>query len=463
MIDLSRAAAHQVAALERIMDENSLLIEYGTGTGKTLIVAMAVHTLVVSGEVPIVVLVPNSLLEQTAEELTTWTSKEWVEHHVEFLDSKRTIPQRAERIRTTDASVLVVSHESLSRRPIRDAFNRRQWAAVFVDELSRFRNYSKRTQALLTLGEHADSRYGFSGNIAVRNPADVFYPMRFIEPGLFGTNRRDTFVTEYCILGGYNGMDPIGIRPDRLAKLNAIMDSKRIKTELKDIRDMPERIMTRRYVDLAPDQRRAYKEMQEELYLEIERETEDTFRSKASTYAVRLLRLLEIAAGFARNRDGDMVYTTSPKTQELLELIASEPDTPTVVWYWWRPEGERIAAELAKHGTPASLLGTAGAVDDFMSGRSNVFVSQLARGGYGLNLTRASRMIYHSLPWDLDVYTQSQERNMRYTTTHESLEVVHLLARDTVDEYVRSRLVDKAMMSSQLSRSQALDLLRRKV
>lgn len=462
MIDLSRAAAHQVAALERIMDEESLLIEYGTGTGKTLVIAMAIHTLVTMGEVPSLIVVPNSLLEQTRDELVTWTSQEWVNRHVEILDKSRTINQRADRLRTTDVSVLVISHESLSFKPVREALARQRWAAVFVDELSRFRNYSKRTQALLTLGAHAESRYGFTGNLAVRNPADVFYPMRFIQPNLFGTNRRDTFVTEYCLLGGYSGVDPIGIRPDRVAKLTGILDAKRIKAELRDIRDMPERILTKRYVDLVPAQRVAYEEMREELYLEIERETEDTFRSLAATYSVRLLRLLEIAAGFARNKDGDVVALPSPKTEEMLELLVGEPEAPTVVWYWWRPEGQRIVSELARHGIEASLLGEPGAVDHFMEGRASVLVAQLARGGYGLNLTRANRMIYHSLPWDLDVYTQSQERNMRLTTTYTSLEVVHLLARDTVDEYVRARLVDKATMSSQLSRSQALELLRRK-
>src|SRR5688500_9419660 len=246
MIDTNRAAPHQGAALERIMDEQSLLIEYGTGTGKTLIIAMAVHTLVTNGEVPILVAVPNSLLEQTRDEFIAWTDKGWVEKHVEFLDGSRTIAHRAERIRTTDVSVLVISHESLSFKPIRDALSYRQWGAVFVDELSRFRNYSKRTQTLLTLGTHANSRYGFSGNLAVRNPADVFYPMRFIEPDLFGTRNRETFTTEYCLLGGYSGMQPIGIRPDKLKKLTDLLDSKRIKVELRDIREMPERILTKR-------------------------------------------------------------------------------------------------------------------------------------------------------------------------------------------------------------------------
>jgi SNF2 family DNA or RNA helicase len=106
------------------------------------------------------------------------------------------------------------------------------------------------------------------------------------------------------------------------------------------------------------------------------------------------------------------------------------------------------------------LFGEPGAVDAFMSGGVNVIVSQLAKGGYGLNLTRATRMIYHSLPWSLDVYLQSQERNVRLTTTAKHLEVVHLTTRDSVDEYVRNKLLNRADLSRQITRSMALELLR---
>jgi hypothetical protein len=200
--------------------------------------------------------------------------------------------------------------------------------------------------------------------------------------------------------------------------------------------------------------------MKRELRMEIERIKEVDFRSEASTYAVRLLRLQEVAAGFGRNTEGDIVRLPSPKTDELISMLNDDPDTPTVVWYWWNPEGDHIANQLLREGIPFMKFGDKGAVSAFMDGSVNVFLSQIAKGGYGLNLTRATRMIYHSLPWDLDVYSQSQERNMRLTTTADYLEIHHLIVRDTVDEYVRQKLVDKAGISRQLTRSQALEMLK---
>jgi SNF2 family DNA or RNA helicase len=294
----------------------------------------------------------------------------------------------------------------------------------------------------------------------VKTPADVFYVMNFIKPGLFGTNNRQTFITTYCELGGYMGNVPVDVREEKLPELKAIMDSNSIECELRDIRKLPKRELKVYRVDMQPKQRAAYVMMRDELRLEIEHETEASFMSSVKTYSTRLLRLQEIAAGFARDSDGNVAYLPSPKTAELIALLEDAPDTPTIIWYWWRPELEVITRALKRAKIPYSVFGEDGSREAFLSGKTHVFVSQLSKGGYGLNLQRATRMVYHSLPWDLDVYLQSQERNMRLNTTAKFLQIIHLLCRGSVDDYVRSTLLRKSGISKKLSRSQALDMLK---
>jgi len=305
------------------------------------------------------------------------------------------------------------------------------------------------------------SKYAFSGNLAPRTPADVWYVSQWLSPGLFGTSNRQHFVTANFLLGGFEGRQVMGLRPDRQREFLRRLDSVRIKCDLADIRDMPPRVLHHHLTNMPDKARRAYKELQDTLSLELARIDDETFKSRVRTYATRLQRLQEIGAGFARNVDHEVVTLPCAKTQLLLDLLEDEPDRPTIIWGWWVPEMEQISRALDKAHLPHAMFGREkDAVDQFMSGRKNVFVSQLARGGYGLNLTRATRMIYHSLPWSLDVYLQSQERNMRLTTTAPSLEVVHLSNRNSVDLYVRARLLERADISSQLTRSKALELLR---
>lgn len=455
---------HQEFAVEKMCNLEWLLVEYGTGTGKTRCITDTCRVMVDVGDVPIIVAPPNSLLDQTYDQFEQWCGKNWTAKHVVKLDRTYTVYQRREQLKRGRDHIYLLSHESFSYKEIREGVYYRPWAGAFIDEGSRFRNYSKRTQTLNALGKRAASRYVFTGNLMVRTPADVFYIMNFLCPGIFGTFNRNTFVNEYCILGGYMGNQPIGIRPEKLVELQAIMDANRIKCELRDIRELPPRELRWYRVDMAKAQREAYSQMRDELELQIERLTEPDFNSEVKTYAARLQRLQEIAAGFARNLDKDVEFLPSPKTHELVEILQDAPHIPTIVWYWWVPERDRIATELHKARIPFALLGQPNAVADFMSGKKNVFLSQLAKGGYGLNLPRAMREIYHSLPWDLDVYTQSQERNMRLDTVLqdgiECMEIVHLTCRGTADEYLRAKLLDKAGLSSQLSKSQALELLR---
>ena len=457
---LPALGAHQNRALEAIMEREALLTEYGTGTGKTRVMVEALRVLVSVGDIPILLCVPNSLMEQTVEEIEKWLGKEWRQRNVSILNSKFSIWKRGQFLKHGGANVYIISHEALSYKEIADALRSRKWGAVFVDEASRFRNYSKRTRALRDVGAKAASRYAFTGNLTVRAPTDSWYVMNFLQPGVFGYRNLDMFRAEYCILGGFTGRQALGVRPDKVAKLRSVLDKHRITCQLRDIRTMPGRDLLVRRVSMGSKQEKAYEDMKRELRLEIERLGDTDFRSEASTYAVRLLRLQEVAAGFGRNTEGEVVQLPSPKTDELISMLNDEPDTPTVVWYWWNPEGDHIRNQLLREGIPFTKFGDKNAVSNFMDGSVNVFLSQIAKGGYGLNLTRATRMIYHSLCWDLDTYSQSQERNMRLTTTADYLEIHHLIVRDTVDEYVRQKLVDKAGISRQLTRSQALEMLK---
>jgi SNF2 family DNA or RNA helicase len=452
---------HQDRAINRMMEEQALLIEYGTGTGKSRIYVEAIEALLLAGEVPILVLVPNSLIEQTVQEFWTWLGKPWVRKHLLPLTGSMRIDDRRHHLRYGNYPVYLLSHEAMSYPAIREGLTGRRWAAVFLDEASRFRNYSNRTRTLIGLGKRAASRYAFTGNLAPRVSSDVWYVMNWLKPGLFGTTNRQIFTTSYCLLGGWEGREVVAIRPDKLNEFRSIMDANRISCDLSDIRDLPERVLHVHHVNMPHDTRKAYATMQETLRLEIERVDDETFKSHVRTYATRLQRLQEITSGFARNIDGEVVSLPSAKTGAMIDLLEDEPDTPTVIWYWWTPELDGITQALGKKHISYAVYKTGNdAVAAFMNGAINVIVMQLASGGYGFNLTRATRMIYHSLPWSLDIYLQSQERNMRLTTTADHLEIVHLTTRQSVDEYVRSRLLERADISAQLTRSQALELLR---
>lgn len=461
--------AHQERALDVMAENLTQLIEYGTGTGKTRIAVEAVQMFVQNGEIPILIMPPSSLIEQTYEQFVEWAGPTWTDKHVLALDSRYDLYKRRERLKRGKFPIYILGIEALSYNIIREGVTSRQWAVAMVDEASRFRRYSKRVVTLRAIGRRANSRYGFTGNLIVRDPSDCWYFTNWLRPGVWGTNDHKTFITKYFTLGGFTGVQPTGLRPEMRDEFFRIYNSMRIQAELRDVRELPPRELMVRRTNMGQEQARAYNQMRLELKVEIQQTSDSVFLSKAKTYASRLLRLQEIAAGFTRNTDGEIAYFPCPKTDEMIESILDDPETPTVIWYWFRPEAQIIKAALAKHGIDYVWFGDPGARQRFVKGEVPVFVSQIAKGGFGLNLTNAERMEYHSLPWDLDAYSQSQERNMRLNTPTPRnkkdgspgfLEVVHNITRGTCEEYVRERLVNKANMSRQFSRSQALEMLK---
>lgn len=442
-------AAHQDAAISWLLSRDSGAVLYAPGTGKTRIIWTTAKKF--GGRT--LVLVPNSLVEQTMEEAEKWFPGEILPHLLPLYENM-TLKNRAKLLRyDSDWQYLLLSHESLSHKQIGEALRRIPFNFIAVDEASRFRNYSKRTRHLLQL--QGEKKAIFTGTPIVRSPSDIFYPMKFLAPQWCGITRKDIFDKEYCLLGGYTGLEPLDIRPDRIDQFNAYLDPHRISCTLSDIRDMPERISSTRYVDLSAEQAKAYYTLRDTLRLEIERENDRNFELNVRSYVGRLQRLQEISAGFARNIKGDVEILRGGKSTELCEILRDR--VPSVVWTWWTVETEYIHRLLCGAGYKAVRLNQGGR-EAFLSGEASILVANIAAGGYGLNLDRAERMIYHSMYWGVDAMAQSLDRNYRMDTEKNKY-VIYLVARGTVDEYIREKLALRAGMSQKLTRSEALELL----
>lgn len=451
MPDLYTPEPHQVRALERMQSQPGLAVFYSPGMGKTGIQALGMQRLVEQSGGRVLGLVPNAIIEDAQEEYANWLGKERVRDDYLFL---HTIPvrQRLSLLRYDPQwKAAVVTHEDLSRPEIAAALRRIPFEGVLVDEASRFRNSSKRTTNLL--GLKAGQRNIFTGTPIVRNPGDLWYPLKFIDPRWCGITRRELFNAEYCILGGWDGCTPIDIRPDRVAQLRSVLAPFCIYGTLSDVRQMPQRTVVSRRCSLFPEQLRLYNELRDTLRLEIERENEESYLLKLQSYVTRLMKLLEIAAGFTRNQDGEVVFLRSAKTAELLDLLQDR--TPSIVWVYWRAEHELVERALREFGISYSTLDNRKA---WLDGETDVLLASISKGGVGLNLDRAERVVYHSLCFNAELMAQSLDRNYRWTSTTDR-SVVYLIARNTVDEHVRTNLQQKSNFSSKISRSAALELL----
>ena len=67
-----------------------------------------------------------------------------------------------------------------------------------------------------------------------------------------------------------------------------------------------------------------------------------------------------------------------------------------------------------------------------------------AAAGHGLNLQHGgSTIAWFSLPWSLELYTQTVDRLFRQGQKARTVSVIHIMAKDTIDGRIVRALKDK--------------------
>ena len=97
-------------------------------------------------------------------------------------------------------------------------------------------------------------------------------------------------------------------------------------------------------------------------------------------------------------------------------------------------------------------------VEQFQSGRAEVFLISLKAGGTGLNLTAADMVIHYDPWWNVAAQNQATDRTHRIGQKND-VTVVKLIARDTIEERIlkmqemKQDLADKIISAEGVSLS----------
>ena len=200
-----------------------------------------------------------------------------------------------------------------------------------------------------------------------------------------------------------------------------------------------------------------YQQMRDNLRVEITSMSSDQVVSEASTIIVKLLRLSQIASNPSLLDPG---YTGSnaklKELEELLDDILEDESKKVIVWSHYVQNVQSLAELFSEkyhavaHTGEQSIELRQESVRLFTEDPScRMFIATPQSAKEGLTLlpkdghTRADTMIYVDMSFDGGSYTQSQARFHRIGQKAERCLVIHLLAEDTVDEYIRANILEK--------------------
>lgn len=361
----------------------------------------------------------------------------------------------------------------------RKELNEFDFQTVVLDEAHRVKDpKAKQTRAIWQV-MHAPSvrwRWALTGTPIANHPGDLWAIMHAVVREEYPV--RSTFADRFCLMSwnAFGGMDVVGVRPDTRDELFKVLDP-RFRRMLKAIvlPQLPPKVREVRYADMSSAQARAYRELGSQLRTRLP----DGQLLVAANRLVARTRLMQFAAASVSvdKTDPDdpsswrvTLREPSPKLDVLDEVLdelgvaaLDYTGAPVLVAAEHLDMIELVCARLERKGVRhARITGEVAPIDRqraleaLNSGAIRALVFTGKAGGVGLNMSAADTLINVQRSWSLVDERQKEDRNHRVgSERHDSVRIVDIVTRDTVEEDQVTRLHEKLLRLDEITRDRA--------
>ena len=460
---------HQLKALEKswAAETYGLFMEMGTGKSKVLVdnIAILYDRGAIKGAL---IVAPKGVYKN-------WDAIEFPTHLPDHIECTKVLwePTATKKKQAEldtlfddkgDLKILIMNVEAFSTskgldfaRSFLNIFVGR--ALIGIDESTTIKNpTAKRTKNILKIGDLAKYRRILTGSPVTKSPLDLFSQCEFLDPYHLGHASYYSFRARYANMvkrnfGGRQVQLVVSYR--RLDELADILDKFSYRVLKEDCLDLPEKVFTKRLVELTPEQDKAYKQMKQMALAMLDNGEVMT----TVNVMTQLMRLHQITCGHFKADDGTTTALKNNRMDALLQLL-EETDGKVIIWANYREDIKNIVAALKKAYGDASTVEYHGGVDSTLrqehiaqfqqkNGPTRYFVGNAQTGGYGITLTAANTVIYYSNSYDLEKRLQSEDRAHRIGQTG-SVTYVDLIAENTVDDKIVKSLRNKINIANEI-------------
>ena len=320
---------------------------------------------------------------------------------------------------------------------------------LVIDELSSFKSWqAKRFKALMKVRPFVKRVVGLTGTPTSGGLMDLFAEFRLLDLGQrlgrFIGQYRNTFFRPDRMNGPivYSYKPLPGAEEEIYRRIGDITISMKACGHLK----MPELITTNYEVEMSPAEQKVYEAMKEELVLSLP-DGEVT----AANAAVLTGKLLQMSSGAIYSDDGSVIHIHDRKLDALEDIIEGMNGRPLLVGYWFKHDLLRITERLSKIGIPFERLDSEASMKRWNAGQIQVGLAHPASTGHGLNLQEGgSTICWFSPTWSLELYQQMNARLYRQGQKAETVVIMHIVTKGTVDSRVLKALSEKGRIQEAL-------------
>lgn len=404
--------AHQKETTRFVIMNPRSYIFNQMGTGKTLSAIWAADILMRMGKIDkVLVVCPLSTLQSTWGRDISFNIPER-----DYIVVHGTKDYRSRALRTK-AHFYLINHDGI--KIMEEEIKQAKFPLIIIDELTAFKNFmAERTKAMFRVAYQAKGVWGMTGEPVPNSPLEAYGQAKVVNPS---NPYLPPYFTKFKNMVVESINEYIDIpRHDAPQTVNRILQPSICYTREQCI-DLPPCIKDIREIPLMPEQHKAYMEMKKELITEHQNGV-----ITAANAAVKLIKLLQIAAGVVKDVDGnEMYYNCSNRLSEMHDIYQSTPQKKLVIFsafrasvkmvhdYFERQENVKVAMIFG--GTDQKDRGQY--ISEFQGGQLNVLVIQPAAASHGITLTAANTVVWHSLVSSNETYNQANHRIIRIGQT----------------------------------------------
>ncbi len=416
------------------------------GLGKTSITLTAINNLLFDyfSVHKILVIAPLRVAK------TTWSAEINKWDHLNDLKYSIVVGTPAERKNAlkADADIYIINRENIPwlTEYMGAAFD---FDMVVIDELSSFKNYqAKRFKALMKVRPKIKRIVGLTGTPSSNGLMDLFAEFKLLDIGerlgrFIGQYRNTYFMPDKRngqVIFSYKPLP--GAEDTIYRKISDITISMKAADHLK----MPKLVTTDYEVTLSEKEQRKYKELKDNMVLQLS-DDEITAANAASLSN----KLCQMANGAIYDDDKSVIHVHDRKLDALEDIIESMNGKPVLVAYWFKHDYDRIADKLKALNIPFEKLDTTVSIEKWNNEKIPVALIHPASAGHGLNLQDGgSALVWFGLTWSLELYQQTNARLYRQGQNSDTVVIMHIAAKGTIDEQILKALKKKDSTQSAL-------------
>ena len=311
---------------------------------------------------------------------------------------------------------------------------------LVVDESTKFKHTNtQRFKLLRPMLDKFTRRVILTGSPVANGLLDLFGQMYVMDRGATFGPYITKYKNRYFYQTGYGGYE-WRIRPGADKEIYKALAPRVLRMSEKDYLKLPPLIINDVMLELPPEIRQIYNQMENVLRLDF-----DSGKVVASNTGVALMKCRQIAAGGVYKIDGSVEHLHSVKTEAVEELLEELSGQPTIIAYQFEHDYERLTELLGKDVPSTKVSGKKWQVIEksWNAGEIPILLGQTSSLSHGLNLQDGGRaMILHSPDYSYEDYDQLIRR-LRRQGQKKRVILHRLIMKNTVDEAIIESLKSK--------------------